>query len=307
MIDEEIARSLEELDNPSGQRVAVTEASHIRHSMFQYLLTRLKQLHARDKITRWVTLDQQFRMHPLLGSFVSDYFYRVHDPAEAFGSPLPAKSFIHGLPGVDAVPAMWIDVPAAMGDEQYSGTSRYRDAEAKEIARWLERWIDSPAGRRLTFGIISFYKAQGGRVFTALSSSGFTKKGPDDKWRIAAEYTLRPAEENLPAEERLRIGTVDAFQGMEFDVVFLSRVRSRDRLPRPSNDSTELARQERAHYGHLTSPNRLCVSMSRQKRLLVVVGDKAMVEHELAKEAIPGLVGFLEVCKSSGTVMRAGG
>ena len=29
-------------------------------------------------------------------------------------------------------------------------------------------------------------------------------------------------------EERLRIGTVDAFQGMEFDIVFLSMVRSQD-------------------------------------------------------------------------------
>ncbi|MBU0595917.1 AAA family ATPase, partial [Candidatus Bipolaricaulota bacterium] len=307
MIDEEIARTLEEQGSRSDERAAATEASHIRHSMFQYLLTRLKQLHARDGITRWVTLDQQFRMHQILGDFVSDSFYRVHDPAEAFGSPLPAESFVHGLPGIEEVPAIWIDVPARAGKEEYVGTSRRRAAEAREIAKWLERWIDSPTGRRLTFGVISFYKAQGTDVFQALAVPGYTSRGPDDKWRIAEEYELRPAEENLPPEERLRIGTVDSFQGMEFDVVFLSMVRSQARVPDPSTDPAERAEQERKFYGHLTSPNRLCVSMSRQKRLLVVVGDKAMVEHELAREAVPGLVAFLNLCKTRGAVLAAGG
>ena len=306
MIDEEIARTLEEEGSRSdGRGVAAMEASHIRHSMFQYLLTRLKQLHARDKITRWVTLDKQFRMHPILGDFVSDSFYRVHDPAEAFGSPLPAEYFIHGLPGIEEVPAVWIDVPARAGQEEYAGTSRRRAAEARQIAKWLERWIDSPTGRRLTFGVISFYKAQGTDVFQALSVPGYTGRGPDDKWRIAEAYELRPAEENLPPEERLRIGTVDSFQGMEFDVVFLSMVRAKARVPKASTDPVERAEQGRKYFGHLTSPNRLCVSMSRQKRLLVVVGDKAMVEHELASEAVPGLVAFLNLCKTSGAVLAA--
>ncbi len=275
--------------------------------MFQYLLTRLKQLHARDKITRWVTLNQQFRMHPILGDFVSDSFYRVHDPNEAFGSPLPAENFVHALPGIGAVPAVWIDVPARFGGEERSGTSRRRTAEARQIAKWIERWIDSPTGRKLTFGVISFYKAQESAVFQALSVPGYTTRGPDDKWGIAEDYALRPTEENLPPEERLRIGTVDSFQGMEFDVVFLSMVRSNGRLPKPSTDPTQIAKQERRYYGHLTSPNRLCVSMSRQKRLLVVVGDKAMVEHKLARDAVPGLVGFLDLCKSRGAVLAAGG
>ena len=56
----------------------------------------------------------------------------------------------------------------------------------------------------------------------------------------------------------------------------------------------------------MTSPNRLCVSMSRQKRLLVVVGDKAMVEHPLAARAVPGLVGFLRLCQEHGVVLGAG-
>lgn len=307
MIDEEIARSLEERSSASTERAAVQEEEHIRRSMFQYLLSRLKQLHARDKITRWVTLDQQFRMHPLLGTFVSDYFYRVHDPNEAFTSPLPEANFLHVLPGIPEVPAIWIDVPSGAGEEEQLGTSRRRESEAHEIAQQLARWIDTPAGRQLTFGIISFYKAQVAEIFEALAQGGYTTRGPNDTWQIAENYALRPAEEKLPPEERLRIGTVDSFQGMEFDVVFLSMVRSKGRLPTPSADPAVLTKQEQGAYGHLTSPNRLCVSMSRQKRLLVVVGDRNMVESELAQSAVPGLIGFLELCKTRGAVLPAGG
>ena len=46
--------------------------------------------------------------------------------------------------------------------------------------------------------------------------------------------------------------------------------------------------------------------MSRQRRLLVVVGDKAMIEHPLAAKAVPGLVGFLQLCKEHGLVLEEG-
>jgi hypothetical protein len=73
-------------------------------------------------------------------------------------------------------------------------------------------------------------------------------------------------------------------------VVFLSVVRS-NRLP----DTTEKERRKR--YGHLMSPNRLCVSMSRQKRLLIVAGDSAMLRAPHAPEAIGPLVAFHELCE----------
>jgi superfamily I DNA and/or RNA helicase len=304
MIDEEIARTLEAREAPAdGERAAEREESYIRRSMFQYLLSRLKQLQARDQFKRWVTLDQQFRMHRLLGQFVSDHFYREH--GEAFDSPLADDQFAHGRPGLPDVPAVWIDVPAGWRgeEEERVGTSCRRTPEARAIAAWLARWIDSPAGRRLTFGVISFYKAQVAEVFQALSDRRYTKRDEAGQWRIAEAYMHRPAEEKLPPEERLRIGSVDAFQGMEFDVVFLSMVRSRRDLPAAPADPVRL---EREIYGHLTSPNRLCVSMSRQKQLLVVVGDKAMVEHPLAGRAVPGLVGFLKLCQAHGVVLGAG-
>jgi hypothetical protein len=38
--------------------------------------------------------------------------------------------------------------------------------------------------------------------------------------------------------------------------------------------------------------NRLCVALSRQQRLLVVVGDAGMVTIPGAQDAVPGLVRF---------------
>ena len=90
--------------------------------------------------------------------------------------------------------------------------------------------------------------------------------------------------------ERLHVGTVDAFQGKEFDVVLLSMTRS-NRIVVTADEDV------RRKYGHLALPNRLCVSMSRQRRLLVVVGDAAMLQDSAARAAVPGLVAFRGLCQ----------
>lgn len=88
--------------------------------------------------------------------------------------------------------------------------------------------------------------------------------------------------------ERLRFGTVDAFQGMEFDVVFVSMVRSNSL--RASDEAAW-----RGKYGHLMSPNRLCVAMSRQQRLLIMAGDDAMLRVPKAEDAVGPLVRFFRM------------
>ena len=42
--------------------------------------------------------------------------------------------------------------------------------------------------------------------------------------------------------------------------------------------------------------NRLCVAMSRGKKLLICVGDSGMLQDESAKEAIPSLIDFYNMC-----------
>ncbi len=74
---------------------------------------------------------------------------------------------------------------------------------------------------------------------------------------------------------------MDSFQGKEFDVVFLSSVRTRH---------TE-------GFGFLKDSPRLCVALIRQKRALIVVGDREKFETPEAKDNVPGLFAFLQLCK----------
>ena len=57
-------------------------------------------------------------------------------------------------------------------------------------------------------------------------------------------------------------------------------------------------------FGHLCLYNRLNVSMSRQKRLLVVAGDSALLSIDLADKFIPGLVDFYETCEKEGVILQ---
>ena len=88
---------------------------------------------------------------------------------------------------------------------------------------------------------------------------------------------------------------------MEFDVVFLSMVRTLPQNWSPKGDDRE--KQARASFGHLCLYNRLNVSMSRQKKLLVVVGDTGSLRHQLAVDFVPGLVDFLKLCREQGMVL----
>lgn len=145
------------------------------------------------------------------------------------------------------------------------------------IVHQLLAWMNCEAGKDLTFGVISFYKAQAEYIRQQLGTLGDNDK-------------------------RLRIGTVDSFQGMEFDVVFLSTVRTVPQSWKPATDDRE--KQAQSLFGHLCLYNRLNVSMSRQKKLLVVVGDPSLLDGDLAAEFIPGLVDFHKLCREQGVVLE---
>lgn len=294
LIDEEVARALEG-DESSGPP---PEVDFVKKSMFEYLFSRLKKLEEKDGIKRTVTLDAQYRTHPLLGTFASDNFYAQY--GEAYRSPLPAELFGQGLNDIGEKAAVWVDVPNSDGKEGKTGFSRKRIAEAQKIAEKLQTWIKSEAGQSLSFGVISFYKAQVYAVYEALQKYGLTERTQDGAWQICQEY--RSLENG---EERLRIGTVDAFQGMEFDIVFLSMVRTQEpkRLASWIKKEANYEKVKRGVFGHLMSENRLCVSMSRQKKVLAIVGDGALASTQIAVDAVPALKNFYDLCHEQGVIL----
>jgi len=295
LIDEEVARALEG-DDSSGPPVDV---DFVKKSMFEYLFNRLKKLEEKDGIKRTVTLDAQYRTHPLLGNFASNNFYQKYN--EGYRSPLSESNFEQRLQGIENKAAIWIDVPNSQGKEAVlPSRSRQRVSEAKVIAEHLNKWIGSDEGSGLSFGVISFYKAQVFAVYEALQKFGITERAQDDTWQICQEYRFL---EN--GEERLRIGTVDAFQGMEFDIVFLSMVRSQDMnaLPHHILNEEDYKKKQQKLFGHLMSENRLCVSMSRQKKVLAIVGDGVLANTQIAVDAVPALKNFYDLCHEKGEIL----
>ncbi|HEX5749776.1 MAG TPA: AAA domain-containing protein [Archangium sp.] len=280
-VERELASAVEKGD------IAREAQDALKHSLFERLWLLLKQLEDQDGIPRTVTLDMQFRMHPVLGDFVSRMFYeRWGDGCVSSGGK--PEDFAHTLPGYmkgkQPCVAAWLDVPGGPGRWERRGQSKSRPSEARRIARELRRLIE--VDPRLTFGIITFYSAQVDEIGEALVHEGLAEPTNSGGWRIADAWRRT---ENHHGEfvERLRVGTVDAFQGKEFDVVFLSVTRSNE-FPAETDE------QLRRKYGHLLLDNRLCVGMSRQHRLLVVAGDRDFIRD--AEPLLP-LREFLTMCE----------
>lgn len=241
---------------------------------------------------RAVRLDTQYRMHPVLGEFVARNFYQG-----ALESVLPEKRFRHGLAEFGDRPAAWIRVGREFGEE-VGGRSKARPAEARIIASVLNRYArDRPD---LTFGVIGFYRSQIEELKDALHDVHLLERDRDEYLPIP-ELRRNHKGENVT---RLQVGTVDSFQGRQFDVVFLSVGRStpvprdiRQRAASPEGrTSKEYAKWTARTYGHLGISNRMCVAMSRQKRLLVVVGDDSLFDPVIAPASVGPLSDFRRMC-----------
>jgi AAA domain len=284
-------RQLPHLLEPEVERelkdtVADLQEEALRRSLFERLFLMLQAREKQDGIPRVITLDRQYRMHPVLGKFVSDTFYAAHNEAEAFSSGRPAEEFRYDLPDYGDSVAAWLNVPHSLGGEQGKPSS-YRPVEAARVAKEAQNILEAQPD--LSVGIISFYAEQVREIYRQLVPLGVTQRDEDGEVRIRPEYHTTFGLDGR-SRERLRIGTVDAFQGMEFDVVLLSVTRSNtqpDRTPK----------EQRGRYGHLLLENRLCVAMSRQQRLLIVVGDDGMVFSTQAVSPVPALQRFHDLCK----------
>lgn len=332
---------LQELNN-------ITPEQMLNLSMFEFLFSNLKKLEVQDGIVRTITLDHQFRMHPALGKLISSEFY----DGQLF-SPLDASYFDHELDEAEHCYARWYNIPAQMGLEERKGTSRIRLYEAQCIIWRLRKWLKHPSSRGMSFGVVCFYREQVNLLRElAIQAQLFVQDG--DKLKLAALY------DDVTVLDRLRIDTVDAFQGKEFDVVLLSMVRSisMDKLEqafkrltmraqqqtkqtkhpmqqkqqikqlknaKTANDDAanidavnaskvdtssaefwslkENLRLQQQVFGHLMSLNRLCVALSRQRKMLCVFGDLALIEHPLGQHAVPALSKFADMCKKEKQVL----
>lgn len=171
-------------------------------------------------------LETQYRMEPEIMGFSSQEFY---------DGRLQADESIHARPKLFEHPLSFIDTAGAGFQEKVKQEtlSTYNEDEANLLITLLGREkLDE-----LSVGIIAPYKAQV-EILTKLVNESASL---------------------APYRSRIDINSVDAFQGQERDVIYISMVRS--------NDQGEI--------GFLKEYRRLNVAMTRAKQLLVLIGDSA--------------------------------
>lgn len=235
----------------------------VKKTMFERLIQQVQKLENVDKITRFIMLDQQFRMPATLGNIISKHFYNneLKSPCGNDAEHTPDLAYIKGKHLV------WLDVTG--GQQKFTDEKSYvRQSEVTAIIRMLKAMIyDSDDSNKYSFAIITFYKGQRDRICQAIMQDDFL----------------------CTRQNAIQVGTVDAFQGLEADIVFLSLVRSSPIYDKKKNP-----------YGFLTNVNRQCVALSRAKRCLIVVGDARMVSGNRAleaKQAMPAIEEIYQLCR----------
>ena len=188
---------------------------------------------------RAVLIEYQHRMHPDISKFPREQFYEGVALKDA--NTLDGRDKRDGWSFMPKVPArrVWVDV---RGHEERG----VNQAEIKAMQSWLETWRDYAKthprtdGKPWTVACLSFYHRQ----------------------ELETRNMLRRLTRMQRAETRFALpnttivcATVDRFQGREADLVLLS-LRNTSRP------------------GHMDSPNRLNVGVTRARFLLVILGHR---------------------------------
>ena len=167
-------------------------------------------------------LDTQYRMSREIGDLVSELFY---DSKLKTGTDIVNDTNLYTGNSL-----VYLDVKGKQ--RRTNSGSLVNEIEAEEIVSKLielNKSSETYEGEKITVGIISFYKAQ-------------------------VEYLTDKIRTLNLNNIDVKVGTVDAYQGLEKDIIFLSAVRTNG-------------------VGFTANPNRLNVSLSRAKKLVVLFGD----------------------------------
>uniref|UniRef100_A0A3B4UM82 RNA helicase n=1 Tax=Seriola dumerili TaxID=41447 RepID=A0A3B4UM82_SERDU len=198
--------------------------------------------------SRFVTkLLRNYRSHRAILTIPNELFYKgellPHAPKKKCNSyckwnRLPKEGFpliFHGVAGIN--------------ERDANNPSLYNVAEVEVLKEYLKSIFDHLHKKGVTkiqsgeIGIITPYRKQVEKIQTALQMDKDLRK------------------EDL---ENIEVGSVEQFQGKEFNVILVSTVRSNPKLS---------AQKERFTLGFVSNEKRFNVAMTRAQALLIVVGD----------------------------------
>lgn len=204
---------------------------------------------------RAVLLEYQHRMHPDISRLPRELFYAGEALKDA--TTLDGRDEHKGWTFLPAAPSrrLWVDV---RGHEDRGVNAMEIDA----MRRWLEAFRDYAAshpprsGRRWEIACLSFYNRQ--------------ELGVRDMLRQLTSKKAGETRFELP-NTTIVCATVDRFQGREADLVLLS-LRNTSRP------------------GHMDSPNRLNVGITRARFLLAIFGHHGYFAHRCPSHELHELV-----------------
>ncbi len=209
-------------------------------------------------------LQIQYRMHQQIMDFSGQYFYK--------GALKADESVKERLLLPDLLPLTFIDTAGCGYTEKVDpeSLSTYNEEEAHLLLKHLESLVEKLGIEKvqedaLTIGVIAPYRAQVKTLNEQLESYALLKE-------VRAQIT---------------IDTVDAFQGRERDIIYISLVRS--------NDKGEI--------GFLADERRMNVAMTRARMRLVMVGDSATLGSNVFYGEILDYIHSIEAYQSAFELM----
>lgn len=218
------------------------------------LFERLFNKYSKSPRIKSILLTEQFRMHPDICNFVSKCFY---DNQLKTASTMDLEKCSSPKEINEGKALTFVNIPLEKGAET-PGKSKSRKVEVDAIIDGIQEIFNHDP--KATIGVITFYSAQETLINNALE-----------------ELMLESEQRN-----NIQVGTVDAFQGKEFNYVLLSCVRSNPKKT----------------VGFLEKPNRLCVAFSRAQKQLIVYGDAETLKQ------IPCFNELYTICKNGGGCLR---
>lgn len=206
------------------------------------------------------TFDTQYRMH----KDINDVIEQFYEEDNGLRCGVKDEERQHNIEIPDLLSpdnhVIWIDTNSP---EVRDGTSRANKGEVEAIGWVLEKFAKSDSFKQYLqslstdeekeIGLITFYGSQMKRLQPLVEQS--TKKGL-----------------------RIKMSSVDRFQGMERNIIIVSLVRS-NTIAQKWNQRPDFRQfpnsgfPSQNDYGFAKSPNRLNVALSRAKRLLIIVGN----------------------------------
>ncbi len=179
-------------------------------------------------------LDTQYRMHHKIMGFSNQEFYNN----ELRADESVANWQLQMTDGMPSPSVEFIDTAGCGFEEQQNEESRsYYNAEEYFVLRQhLDHLLVVLGDQKVSIGIISPYRQQ----------------------VVDIQDAIEKDFDHFP-EADIVVDTIDAFQGQERDVIYITMVRSNDR----------------GEIGFLKDTRRMNVAMTRAKKKLIIIGDSA--------------------------------